>query len=77
MTPAFIMVIPGLNGAPDRTEEGWVIRGGRYRQEGGVGRWASSPFPLWATSSCDWQWAEALAGLKPSLEQWHQKYQTW
>ena len=77
VTPVFIVVIPGLNGAPNRREEGWVIRGGHYRQKGGVGRRAPSPFPLWTTSSCDWQWAEALAGLKPGPGHWHQKYQAW
>lgn len=38
-----------------------------------MGRRAPSPFLLWATSSCDWQRAEALAGLKPSPGQWHQR----
>lgn len=37
MAPVFTVVIPGLNGAPDRRQEGWVIRGGRYRPKGGVG----------------------------------------
>ena len=41
---------------------------------GGTG---SSPFPVWTTSSCDWQWAEALAGLKPGPGHWHQKCRAW
>lgn len=43
MAPVFIVVIPGLNGAPDRRQEGWVIRGGQTgRREG----WGDGLQPL-------------------------------
>lgn len=51
VTSVFIMVTPGLNGAPERREEGWVIGREHCRQEEVVGRQAPSPFPLRTTSS--------------------------
>lgn len=51
VTSVFIVVTPGLSGATERREEGWVIGREHRRQEEVVGRRAPSPFPLWTTSS--------------------------